>query len=156
MPLRFAAKGTNKDALGRVDFRAIAIPGTSIPLSEPSSTQLAARYTPPWKRRGSTKVSSSSNGWSKRFCQSPPIRRSVSDRTREPIFGRCQSGRIKKRLLLAISLSRPYCERKSQPIQRSRTPHFSAAADMLSSATHSSRQVATYHIVSPIFGSAPR
>ena len=27
----------------------------------------------------------------------------------EPIFGRCQSGKIKKRLLLAISLSRPYC-----------------------------------------------
>ena len=45
---------------------------------------------------------------------------------------------------------------KSQPIQRSRAAHFKAEAEKLSSATHSSRQAATYQSVSPIFGNEPR
>jgi hypothetical protein len=36
---------------------------------------------------------------------------------------------MRKRLLLAISGRRSYWQRQSQPIQRSRTPHLSAAAD---------------------------
>jgi len=78
----------------------------------------------------------------------------VSDNTREPILGWFPTGRMRKRRLVAIRFSRPYCERKSQPIQRSRTPHCSAAAERFSCATHCSRQVAAYHAVSPILSSA--
>ena len=86
----------------------------------------------------------------------PPAGRSHSASTREPRFGARRSGRIRKRLLLAIRCWRSYCVRKSQPIQRSRAPHFRAGAEKPISATHAPRQRAAYHSVSPIFGSAPK
>src|SRR6184192_2820660 len=73
-----------------------------------------------------------------------------------PPIERCQSGRIRKRLLLTTSFKRAYCWRKLQPIQRSRAAHFSAEAEKLNSATHCSRQLATYQSVSPILGKWPR
>ena len=118
--------------------------------------QFAAGYTVPRKRAGSTKVSSSSSGWPKRAGQSAARRRPHSASTREPRFGTRRPGRIRKRLLLASRCWRSYWVRKSQPIQRSRAPHFSAGAEKPASATHSPRQRAAYHSVSPIFGSAPR
>ena len=110
----------------------------------------------PRKRAGSTKVSSSTSGWPKRAGQSAASRRSHSASTREPRFGARRPGRIRKRLLLASRCWRSYCVRKSQPIQRSRAPHFGAGAEKPISATHAPRQRAAYHSVSPIFGSAPR
>ena len=110
----------------------------------------------PRKRDGSTKVSSSSSGWPKRFGQSETRRRSHSDSSREARLGRCQPGRIGKRLLSVTRCNRSYCTRKSQPIQASRARHFKAGAEKPISATHSRRQRATYHCVSPILGKAPR
>src|SRR2546429_828435 len=56
-------------------------------------------------------------------------------------------------ILLTTSFKRAYCWRKLQPIQRSRAAHFSAEAEKLNSATHCSRQLATYQSVSPILRS---
>ena len=132
------------EVAGRIErcttLNAPRLPATMLGRHDLDEIRDAARLEqpPPWKRRGSTKVLSSSKGYPKRACQSPATRRSVSDSTREPTFGQCPSGRIRQRLWLAISLSRPYCERKSQLIQRSRTPHCRAAADRLSGATHCS------------------
>ena len=91
-----------------------------------------------------------------RVGQSAARRHPHSASTREPRFGTRRPGRIRKRLLLASRCWRSYWVRKSQPIQRSRAPHFSAGAEKPASATHSPRQRAAYHSVSPIFGSAPR
>jgi hypothetical protein len=73
----------------------------------------------------------------KRSSQSLGSRRWHSASTLEPRLGRCQCGKIRKRLLLAISLSRPYCSRASQPIYRSRAAHLSEEAEQLNTATHS-------------------
>ena len=55
--------------------------------------------------------------------------------------------------LFATRCSRSCWVRKSQPIQRSRAPHFSAGAEKRQPLA---RRCATCHSVSPIFGSAPR
>lgn len=52
-------------------------------------------------------------------------------------FGKCHSGKIKKRLLVVSRLWRELWCWKSQPIQRSLTVHFSAAEESLNNTTHS-------------------
>jgi hypothetical protein len=65
-----------------------------------------------------------------------PIQDVHKDKTRDPRFGLCQSGKMRKRLLLTINLRRSYRLCIPHPIQLSRTAHFNADAEKLSNATH--------------------